>query len=119
MIPAAQPPLLDVRDFGLEFRTRSGTVRALQGVNLQLHKGEIVGLVGESGSGKSVLSYAMLGISDTAAKVTGGQAGRPCRALAAAMPRPGSPAAARTLAGRTCCKPTPTRWPACADARSP
>jgi peptide/nickel transport system ATP-binding protein len=69
-----QPPLLEVRDFGLEFRTRSGTVQALQGVNLSLHKGEIVGLVGESGSGKSVLSYAMLGISDRAARVTGGSA---------------------------------------------
>ena len=67
-------PLLDVRDFSLEFRTRSGTVRALQGVQLQLRKGEIVGLVGESGSGKSVLSYAMLGISDRAAKVTSGSA---------------------------------------------
>ena len=74
--PAAhgQPPLLDVRDFSLEFRTRSGTVRALEQVSLQLHRGEIVGLVGESGSGKSVLSYAMLGISDAAARVTGGSA---------------------------------------------
>ena len=71
--PTVQPPLLQVRDFGLEFRTRSGTVHALQGVDLQIHKGEIVALVGESGSGKSVLSYAMLGISDAAAKVTGGQ----------------------------------------------
>jgi peptide/nickel transport system ATP-binding protein len=69
---AAQPALLSVRDFALEFRTRSGTVRALQNINLDLHKGEIVGLVGESGSGKSVLSYAMLGISDRAAKVTQG-----------------------------------------------
>ena len=69
-----QPPLLDVEDFSLEFRTRSGTVRALEHVNLRLHKGEIVGLVGESGSGKSVLSYAMLGISDAAARVTGGRA---------------------------------------------
>jgi peptide/nickel transport system ATP-binding protein len=68
------PPLLDVRDFSLEFRTRGGTVRALEGISLRLAKGEIVGLVGESGSGKSVLSYAMLGISDRAAKVTGGQA---------------------------------------------
>ena len=71
---ATQPPLLAVRDVGLEFRTRSGTVHALQGVNLQLRKGEIVGLVGESGSGKSVLSYALLGISDPAARVTGGSA---------------------------------------------
>jgi peptide/nickel transport system ATP-binding protein len=69
-----QPPLLDVRGFSLEFRTRSGTVRALENVNLRLAKGEIVGLVGESGSGKSVLAYAMLGISDAAAKVTGGSA---------------------------------------------
>jgi len=69
-----QPPLLEVKRFGLEFRTRSGTVRALEGIDLALHKGEIVGLVGESGSGKSVLSYAMLGISDAAARVTGGSA---------------------------------------------
>jgi peptide/nickel transport system ATP-binding protein len=68
------PPLLDVRDFGLEFRTRSGVVHALEGVDLRIRKGEIVGLVGESGSGKSVLSYALLGISDRAAKVTGGSA---------------------------------------------
>ena len=70
----SQPPLLDVREFGLEFRTRGGIVRALEGIHLQVQKGEIVGLVGESGSGKSVLSYAMLGISDRAARVTGGSA---------------------------------------------
>jgi peptide/nickel transport system ATP-binding protein len=67
-------PLLDVQDFGIEFRTRSGTVRAIEHVNLRVGKGEIVGLVGESGSGKSVLSYAMLGISDAAARITGGRA---------------------------------------------
>jgi peptide/nickel transport system ATP-binding protein len=69
-----QPPLLQVKGFGLEFRTRGGTVRALEAIDLEIHKGEIVGLVGESGSGKSVLSYALLGISDRAARVTGGSA---------------------------------------------
>ncbi|MBL8329309.1 MAG: ABC transporter ATP-binding protein [Rubrivivax sp.] len=74
MSAQSQPPLLDVQGFGLEFRTRGGIVHALQAIDLRIHKGEIVGLVGESGSGKSVLSYALLGISDRAARVTGGTA---------------------------------------------
>ncbi len=73
-VASSPVPLLDVQGLGLEFRTRSGTVHALQHVNLRLQKGEIVGLVGESGSGKSVLSYALLGISDNAARVTAGSA---------------------------------------------
>ena len=74
MTPPPAVPLLDVQGFGLEFRTRGGIVHALQDVSLRLHKGQTVGLVGESGSGKSVLSYALLGISDAAARVTGGSA---------------------------------------------
>ena len=42
-------PLLDVQDFSLEFRTRSGTVRALQNVNLRIAKGEIVSVDGRYG----------------------------------------------------------------------
>jgi peptide/nickel transport system ATP-binding protein len=64
--------LLTVKDLSLEFRTRSGTVRALENVTLEVKKGETVGIVGESGSGKSVLSYAILRILDPAARITRG-----------------------------------------------
>jgi peptide/nickel transport system ATP-binding protein len=65
-------PLLSVQGLSLEFRTRSGTVRALENVTLEVQKGETVGIVGESGSGKSVLSYAILRILDNAARITHG-----------------------------------------------
>lgn len=68
----ASPSLLDVQQLSLEFRTRSGTVHALENINLRIEKGETVGLVGESGSGKSVLAYAILRILDAAARVTSG-----------------------------------------------
>jgi peptide/nickel transport system ATP-binding protein len=64
--------LLEVKDFSLEFRTRSGIVRALQDINFSIQKSETVGIVGESGSGKSVLSFGILRILDAAAKVTSG-----------------------------------------------
>ena len=67
-----EPPLLSVKDFSLEFRTRSGTVHALENVSLDVAKGETVGIVGESGSGKSVLSFGILRILDSAAEVKGG-----------------------------------------------
>ncbi len=66
-------PLLAVEDLGIEFRTRSGTVRALESVGFELHRGETMALVGESGSGKSVTAYAVMGILDDAARVTSGR----------------------------------------------
>ena len=72
MSAVADPPLLLVKDYSLEFRTRSGTVHALEDVSLQVAKGETVGIVGESGSGKSVLSFGILRILDGAARVKQG-----------------------------------------------
>ncbi|MCH9673812.1 MAG: ABC transporter ATP-binding protein [Gammaproteobacteria bacterium] len=64
--------LLEVDSFGLAFSTRDGVVDALDSVSFTVARGEIVGLVGESGSGKSVTAYAIMGLSDPAAHVTGG-----------------------------------------------
>lgn len=74
MATLEQPPLLEVDNLSLEFRTRSGTVHALEDIGFAVHKGETLGLVGESGSGKSVLCYALMGILDAAGKITAGTA---------------------------------------------
>ncbi len=65
-------PLLSVTGLRTEFATRGGTVTAVNGVDLELRRGEIVGLVGESGSGKSVTSRSMLRILPSEASITAG-----------------------------------------------
>jgi len=58
----AGTPLLEIRGLDVEFRTVAGAVHAVNGVDLDVRAGEIVGLVGESGSGKSVTSRAVMGL---------------------------------------------------------
>ncbi len=66
------PPLLTVTDLCVEFATRKGPVTAVRSVNLQIAKGETLGIVGESGSGKSVTSYAVMRILDRAGRIVSG-----------------------------------------------
>lgn len=47
---------------GIVFQTKVGAVRAVDGVNLQLHRGETLGVVGESGCGKSTLAKLLVGL---------------------------------------------------------
>lgn len=64
--------MLRVKDLSVAFETRRGLARVLDHVSIEIAPGEIVGLVGESGSGKSVVSYAISGLLDPVAVISGG-----------------------------------------------
>ncbi len=65
--------LLDVVDLCVEFPTRRGTLRALDGVSLSIAAGEVLGVVGESGAGKSLTGAAIIGLLEPPGRVAGGQ----------------------------------------------
>ena len=65
--------LLNVQGLKTWFPTASGTVKAVDGVDLQLNRGQILGLVGESGSGKSITGFSLLGLVDPPGRVVEGQ----------------------------------------------
>jgi oligopeptide/dipeptide ABC transporter ATP-binding protein len=58
--PMESNPILQVTDLHTSFHTREGVVNALNGINLSLWEGQILGLVGESGSGKTVTALSIL-----------------------------------------------------------
>ncbi|MEU2452078.1 MULTISPECIES: ABC transporter ATP-binding protein [unclassified Streptomyces] len=66
--------LLEVRDLHVEFKTRDGVARAVNGVNYSVAEGETLAVLGESGSGKSVTAQAVMGILDMPpGRIAGGE----------------------------------------------
>jgi len=69
----SSPPLLEVRDLVVSFRTDAGELKAVDGVSFEVPRGCTVGLVGESGSGKSVTALSLLGLLPRpAGRIAGG-----------------------------------------------
>ncbi|GAA1416916.1 ABC transporter ATP-binding protein [Agrococcus citreus] len=62
------PPVLVLEDVAIEYgkKGKLGTFRAVDGVSLEIHAGEVLGLVGESGSGKSTIGRAAIGLQPIA-----------------------------------------------------
>ncbi|MEK5389194.1 ABC transporter ATP-binding protein [Margalitia sp. FSL K6-0131] len=65
--------LLEVKDLKTTFYDGKTRLEAIRGINLNVQKGEILGIVGESGSGKSVLMKSIMGIIPKTAKVESGE----------------------------------------------
>src|SRR6266567_5584194 len=55
--------LIEVKGLKVQFATEDGIVHAVDGVDFELSRGEVLGIVGESGSGKSVTAMTLLGLT--------------------------------------------------------
>ncbi|WP_033287934.1 nickel ABC transporter ATP-binding protein NikE [Amycolatopsis jejuensis] len=66
-----QTTLLELKNLGVTYRTGSGDVPAVRGVDLRLDAGGTLGVAGESGSGKSTVAMSVLRLLPRSAKVTG------------------------------------------------
>ena len=64
--------LLVIEDLHTHFDTPQGVIKAVDGVDLEVRGGEILGLVGESGSGKSITGFSILGLLDAPGRVARG-----------------------------------------------
>ena len=78
--------LLEVEDLRVEFRTRYGVAKAINGVSFDLRQGETLAILGESGSGKSVTAQAIMGILDSPPAFIAGGEIRYCGSNILALP---------------------------------
>ena len=66
-------PLLEVEDLHVEFPTRRGVLKALDGISFSIEAGEVLGVVGESGAGKSLTGASIIGLLEPPGRISGGQ----------------------------------------------
>ncbi|WP_348752573.1 ABC transporter ATP-binding protein, partial [uncultured Aquincola sp.] len=69
----AAEPVLQIEGLKTHFFTHGGVVKAVDGVDLQVNAGEILGLVGESGSGKSITGFSVIGLIDPPGRIVEGR----------------------------------------------
>jgi len=67
------PAILETQDLTTNYRTASGWVRAAEGVNLRVEKGEALGIAGESGCGKTTVALSILKILPQGGVIRGGK----------------------------------------------
>jgi peptide/nickel transport system ATP-binding protein len=65
--------LLEVEGLTVEFPTRRGVLRAIDGISFAIEPGEVLGVVGESGAGKSLTGAAIIGLLEPPGRVAAGQ----------------------------------------------
>ena len=63
---------LKINNLSVDYQMRRETVYAAKNVNIEVNKGEILGLVGESGSGKSTVGNAIINLIDEPGKISSG-----------------------------------------------
>jgi ABC-type glutathione transport system ATPase component len=63
--------LMEIRNLTVSYKTRLGSLSAVEGVSFDIFKGEILGLVGESGCGKSTMGKALMRMLPASAEISG------------------------------------------------
>ncbi|MCF7891090.1 ABC transporter ATP-binding protein [Candidatus Bipolaricaulota bacterium] len=70
---SAPNAILEIKDLVVKYKTRTGDLTAVRGVDLSVEKGKTQGIVGESGCGKSTLAFAIMGYLDRNGRIDSGR----------------------------------------------